>query len=305
MLIKYIIDDNYRLSESLGMIETLDGYSNVFFEPRDETDIIVKALDMTELKRDLLEKVYDMYRDLEYVHSPVRNIHGRNITFIDGRGYVVFKKIEEIISLPDQRWWGKTISELHKISFLESATENKIHFNKEYGIIKRMMNPIIECIPCDIQEMLNDMIYGVDWNEEYSIPFIVNHGDLLLPNLMCEKGNYKIIDFERACFAPKEYDVQRHLWDVAMRNIFNNTIGDYCDVFWNEYELSNSFRLNNKLMVDLYVVDFIKTILWLYSVCKNDNRVDIKRQIGEKELFEQALRVGNVQKMLECIKERG
>jgi len=131
--------------------------------------------------------------------------------------------------------------------------------------------------------------------------FVFSHGDALVSNVMVSADKYRLIDFDSAGWAYREYDIQRMMSDYLIRT--GNL--ELCLKFWysfrKDYEKTVQKTINVKLFDYLYRCDLVQTMAWLFIVSRDKKRADRQRQKKELDIYIRRLESGIHQEFLRKI----
>lgn len=292
-----IIENNYSLSLHKELVDVIDGYTHIIMAPTNVGNIFIKEINGDDKYIFFLEKIYKELSEKTILNSPLLTKNGRYICDSENNKFIVFTEADKTKEVPPPSWWAFVLYEIHSISI----NENIGYFipDKFFSINHNLFLKAMQYVPKDIKEILGNMLQLIKCTAKKKIIKVVNHGDPLRSNVMKKNGRFILIDFENACIKPKEYDLQRHLWDFAV-NSSRNQIGNYYRDFIDEYLAYEN--IDFELLHDYYILDFCKTLCWLYVVCNDNSRSDLKRQKNELEKFVVAMRTKKISEMLDCMR---
>ena len=298
-----VINSHYILNGAVREITKIDGYPHVMIAKMENGSVIAKELCFLEEKLDFLEKLYAKLEAVTEANIPLLNSEGRYISRSGEAGVLLFEELEVPETYPSAKWWAGILAKLHLLDL--PGCKKKILIADYLDEVTSLLSGAKQYMAPDIKNILGQMLDEVSWDRKIETQMIVNHGDPLNSNVMLKQDEFRVIDFENACVAPKEYDIQRRMWDFAIECDDPDEMMAYWNEFKCEYEAqSEHLVINRELLCYLYIIDFCKTMCWLYLVSTDEKRVDYKRQKKECDHFEDALRKGNIQRMLRCINEK-
>lgn len=291
------IENNYNLRLYKKTMCTIDGYSYISRVSTDIGDIFIK-----EIKNEcdyiyLLEKIYNELSKKSISNVPLLTKSNKYICSSTNNKFVIFMEVNESNEVPTALWWANVLHEIHSIS----VEDNVGYFmpGTYFSLNHSLFLNSLQYIPKDIEKLINDMLQLVRCTSERKVTRVINHGDPLRSNVMKKNERFILIDFENACIAPKEYDLQRHLWDFAI-NASKSEIVNYCINFTNEYQIYDA--IDFELLHDFFILDFCRTLCWLYVVCNDYKRSDLKRQQYELKKFITAIKTKKVNEILDWLR---
>lgn len=297
----FAINNNYNLKHMVEEFLDIEGYPHIKSGISKDGGLILKYLKYNKSYLRFLEDVYSYICDIEEVNVPLVNKNDCYITLYKKKAFIIFERLQLPKEVPSAKWWAKTLSKIHAIpAFRELRI---IRISKLVLEVSNILNNSKKYMSSDIYAMLSKLLYSVDSEKIYTVYCVLNHGDALDSNVLKYKETYKIIDFESACLAPREYDIQRKMWDYAINCRSTDMIEKFWEEFISEYIISNQ-EIDISLLYDLYVIDFCRTICWLFIVSSDKTRMDYSRQKIESIRFVDALRKGKIHKMLTCIERK-
>ena len=160
---------------------------------------------------------------------------------------------------------------------------------------KKFMVPEIETKIIKLLMELDDKCLELNKN------VVLCHNDPYDLNVMAINGEYRLIDTDGMGLSPKEYDIQRLMWNHLINsNEVDNSLTFWCS-FKDNYELNVIEKIDTNLLKQLYILDLIRTTSWLYIVCNDLLRKDIERQKEQLNLFERSFYNDNHVKILKKI----
>lgn len=292
------IEKKYNLFLYRKTICTVDGYSHISKVSTDSGNVYIKEVKGTEHYIRLLEKTYSELSKSIALNVPLLTKENKYVCDnYENHKFIVLPEVDETRGVPTTTWWASVLHEIHGITI----NENKGCFNGDdfFSLKHRLYLKAVQYMPKDIVKMINYMLQLMKCNVERKTSNVINHGDPLRSNIMKKNGRFLLIDFENVCIEPKEYDLQRHLWDFAV-NSPKNEIVDYYRTFVNSYQMYDA--IDFELLHDVFILDFCRTVCWLYVVCNDCCRADLNRQKYELVKFVDAMRIGKITEMLNCMR---
>lgn len=293
MIKKYSYDCNIR------QFQDIEGYSHMKRGITDSGNVIIKELKFDCERLDFLELIYSEIENFKGVSSPIKNYEGENISRSNGCGVLVFKELKENDRFVPAKWWVEVLQRLHTIESFWQYKE--IVISNHLQEVNALMSSAKKYMEQDIRYFVEKMLNKINWKLKKIGRVVLNHGDALNSNVMKNNDEFILIDFENAQIVPKEYDIQRKLWDEAIEiEEINETIDFYKD-FKAAYEKFQ--KIDMGLLANLYIIDFCKTLCWLYIVSMDEKRDDCERQKIERNHFVDAVRKGKIEAVLNIIEK--
>lgn len=293
-----MLNEKYSFLYPFWEVNDIEGYPHIKKVTTDNGCKVIKKIYLNEERLYILEYLYKCISCNSNMNTPILNDEGMYICKQEYEGIMVFEELQHISEMPTAEWWANVLSDLHKMMIFKQQKKIKVtdYFSN--------MHPFFVCaskkMPNDIKRKVYNLVHSIGDIGKKEVKLIINHGDPLESNVMMKNGELVLTDFENACIAPKEYDLQRRLWDFAVKSEGRN-IFEYYMNFVDIYQKQLSIDYN--LLYNLYITDFCKTLCWLYLVSEDNVRKDCKRQREECDDFVLALRNGTVEEMLNYIKK--
>lgn len=299
-----LVNEKYVFQKQIKKVISMPGYPHVL-EGVCEEPVIIKILEDDMQKISLINKAYVNFRNIGEILSPILNADMEPITSLKpGVNIVVFEKIDNLETQPGPDWWGRVLAKIHSVKVF-----NEVQEIESSVLIKETRNYIAAAsryMEKDINKILTSMLDGLKFSIKKKVVCVLNHGDPANYNVLNQKNQYKLIDFESVKVAPCEYDLQRKLWDHAVYSSDTKNYYEFLEELLEAYtDVAPQNCIDFEILTSLYVIDFCKTLCWLHLVSIDENREDKYRQKCEKDIFVFALREGRVHLMLELLMKRG
>lgn len=297
MIKQEMFRDNYSISIEKESVRVLKDYPHIASVLSNVGNVYIKELKNNDAYICLLEKVYRNIAKKESFNVPLLTKQSKYICRLKHRNFVVFEELEETDEIPSAEWWANTLYEIHSLPI--EAKDEVLDFQAFFSVNSDLYLAASKFMPNDIKQFVNELLLLVDYNHARRVNKVVNHGDPLRSNIMKKNDEFCLIDFESVCWVPKEYDLQRHLWDFAI-NTDKNEIETYYKNFTAAYQFHKKVDIN--LLRYVLILDFCRTICWLYVICSDFSRSDLARQEMELSKCVTAIKDGKINKLLECMR---
>ena len=145
---------------------------------------------------------------------------------------------------------------------------------------------------------INILLNMIDLNFQLDKKLVLCHSDPCDKNVMFDNQCYKLIDTDMMRLLPKEFDVQRLLYNVLINSNSVNYALDYWHSFLNNYEKDFCDVIDVNLLKNIYICDLIRTFSWLAIVSSDLSRLDRERQGEDFKLYKQSILNDNHIKLL-------
>lgn len=300
-----LINEQYSLEYKVLSISKMPGYPHLKILETNVNKYILKFVDSKKKRISFMEKMYTELSAIDVVLVPIINNHGCYVTKVLDEVIVIFEYIDLSETVPNMEWWIDTFSKIH--SLIAFHQQQEIRMIELFDACEKMFDVAAKYMKKDIKNVLFDLMRTVNLDKKFKVKGVLNHGDPLISNVMKKGTDFKLIDFESVRIFPKDYDLQRFLWGIVIGESNRRNSEKMWKEFKQEYEKSKAvYYINWELLANLYSIDFVTTISWLFIVSNDKNRTDCNRQKKELESYCSALRIGTVQEMLFYIlKESG
>lgn len=246
-----------------------------------------------------LEEVYKSLSNYDFqISKPKINIQGRYISERNNLKFVLFDCYKNPKStFYSAEWWSKIMVNIHDMD-INAKYPRILDLSNCTGLLEKAFFYMDFQTRKTLDKYFsNDILNSIDFSEKK-----FNHADLLLSNVLKYHGKNVLIDFENCCIAPKEFDIQRHLCDYMVHSDNYNEIVRYFKQFLMLYEYQGA-KINMNNLYQLFIIDFCRTLSWLYLVVNDNYRTDLKRQLKDLHCFISSLKKENFQKILNLLGE--
>ena len=239
--------------------------------------MIAKQMPQSRLLVDNIDELFDKLSKIECVHVPLMNVDGKYSLLIDDKILFLYSELEEINAPPSGIWWAECLADIHKT--LEEKKSLKSFSNNFYDETISLLTSADKYIEKRYQYEIHNMLKTIDLKKikEQSI-FALCHQDPYILNVMRKEEDYKIIDLECMGLSPKEYDMQRLLYNYAIDENDELKVIEFWNMFKNKYENKTNDIIDIELLKNIYKLDFIRSMSWLYIVSNDLHRSDRDRQ---------------------------
>lgn len=301
LLFQHIIS-TYNIKENLfsSKIYQLEQYPHIFKIEFPNCSLFIKSIDKNRIYCKDLNVLYFDLSNIDSIEKPILTKDNKYISLFENKIILLYEELEKIVNTPDPIWWSNCLSNIHNISVNDKYI---ICFSNDFytqtinllNLAKKFMNHKIKLKISKLFKELDTESINLKNN------MVLCHNDPYDLNVMSINGVYKLIDTDGMGLSPKEYDIQRLICNHLINsNEVNNSLS-FWNSFKNNYELNINEQIDIDLLKKLYILDLIRTTSWLYIVCNDLSRKDIKRQKEQLSLYERSFDNDNHSKILKKI----
>ena len=302
LILKYIIDSyNLKCDSSLVKIHKLIQYPHIVKLIFPNHNLFLKKVQKSRTHCFSINQLYYDLSGIKCVEKPMITKNGEFSLTIGNQIILLYEELQELNHSPGPIWWSNCLGDIHNII---PNKNYKCHYsNKFYYETLSVLTKAEKYISKDRKNKIYKLLKSVDMNtinEEQDI--VLCHNDPYDLNVMLLKEEHKLIDTEGMGLSPREYDIQRLMHNYAINNTNSlDNIIRFWEIYKENYEEKTTKKINIKLLQNIYVMDLIKSISWLYMVCNDTSRNDRQRQYEQLLLFEKSLDNDIHSKVLEII----
>lgn len=301
LLFQHIIN-NYDIKEKTSIFEiySFEQYPHIFRLESNNCSFFIKQVDKSRINCKDLNILYSDLATIDCIEKPILTKDKKYVSLFDDKIILLYKELEKIQKNPDSVWWSKCLSNIHNICL---NNEYMAYFpNDFYNQTIDLLNSVKKFMEPEIETKIMELLMKLDYKDlDLNMNMVLCHNDPYDLNVMASNGEYRLIDTDGMGLSPKEYDIQRLIWNHLINsNEVDNSIEFWCS-FKNNYELNVIEKIDTNLLKQLYILDLIRTISWLYIVCNDLSRKDRERQKEQLNLFERSFHNDNHLKILKKI----
>lgn len=289
--------NNYGLCKNCDIYDFQHDYPNIKII-NGQRKYLLKCLFYDDKYLKNLNEIYKNIQTFRDVRLPILT---KQNEYVDFENKVILFNYDKVSDLkPNNRWWGIVLSELHKIVYST--------INIDLITINDISDDIMNILDAKTRIRLIHLL-ELQRNHKYVVDGVICHGDVANRNVLFfeELRDYLLIDFENSKIYPKEYDIQRLIWNLYIENDSFNFLN-----FWTEftscYDAQGNY-INKELLSDLLIDDFVKNYLWLERVVNDETRNDRNRHKITQDKLGYLLNKGTISKLVKIIRgdfnERG
>lgn len=301
LLLKYIFE-KYNIECNLELIKVsqLYQYPNILKMQCPNYNLIIKIIKQSKTYCDNINQLYYDLSSINCIEIPMMTRDGNYILSIDNQILLLYEELKEIKQNPSSLWWSNCLGSIHNIKFNKNykCYYPNNFYNQTLNLLSAAEKYILPNRKNKIYQLLNNVNIEIV-NKKYD--FNLCHNDPYNLNVMVSKHGYKLIDTDGMGLSPKEYDIQRLICNYVVNT---NDIDDVIN-FWNSFRINYEKKTSNKININffknIYILDLIRTISWLYIVSNDLSRLDRKRQQEQLNLFEKSIDNNNHYKVLKKI----
>ena len=300
-ILKYIIDSyNVKCDPSLIEIYQLNQYPHILKLKFPDHNLILKRIQKSKTHCDSINQLYSDLSCIKCVEKPLLTKNGEYTLTIHDQILLLYEKLQELNHSPGPIWWANCLGDIHNIT---PNKNYKCHYSNDfYYQTFSILLKAEKYISNDRKKKIYKLLKSIDRdtiNEEQDM--VLCHNDPYDLNVMFSNGGYKLIDTDGMGLSPREYDIQRLMYNYAINTNSIDNIIRFWKLFKENYEKKTRKKINIKLLQNIYLMDLIKSMSWLYLVCNDSSRSDRQRQQEQLALFEKSLDNDIHSKVLEII----
>ncbi len=289
VLLKYIINKyNVKCNLSLIKVTQLEQYPNILKMEGSNYNFIIKIIQRIQIYCYSINQLFLDLSSIDCIEKPILTKDGNYFFSIDSQIFLLYEKLQEIKENPSANWWSNCLGSIHNIQVNKNY---KCYYSNDFykqtlSILAKAEKNISQNIKNKIYQLLNTV------NKEIvckKYKMVLCHNDPYNLNVMYSKQGYKLIDIDSMGLSPREYDIQRLLFNYVINtNNFDEAIS-FWNLFRDNYEKKTLEKIDINLLKNIYILDLIRTISWLYIVSNDFSRLDRQRQQEQLDLFEKSL----------------
>lgn len=284
---------NYSFLEKIARYYNLD-INNINVIPFDQYPHIVEintsigSYILKELSYDRKKdyhSVFNILSDCSCVLMPIESIYEEYYTVDENKIYFLYEKIDEVEINPSAEHWADLISNVHMIGGDISGNCNTSfpedlfsQCNEMLALSHKIMDPVEYEFLLTFLNLCNKNVFL----EEKKV-FCVN--DPCKKNVLSINGVYKLIDMENSSSNYKEYDIQHLMWNMLPEYETKEELKSFWTSFKESYEKKTGLTINKDLLKSIFILDFVRSMAWLYLVSNDNSRKDQERQRIELNIF--------------------
>lgn len=287
LFFKYIID-KYNVKFDLFKVSQLDQYPHIFKMEGPEYNLIIKIIQKSKTYCYSINQLYLDISSINCVEKPILTRDGKFTVSIGNKIVLLYEELQELKQNPSAIWWSNCLGSIHSIKVNKNykCYYPNDFYNQTLKILSEAEKYILPKRKNKIYQLLKDVDAEVVSNKNN---MTLCHNDPYNLNVMSSKQGYKLIDIDSMGLSPKEYDIQRLIYNYVINSNNIDEVIEFWTLFRDNYEKKISNNINIDLLKNIYVLDLIRTISWLYIVSNDMSRVDRKRQKEQLDLFERSL----------------
>lgn len=288
-ILKSIINDYNICSDATTIcVKAIAQYPHVFRIECPERTLIAKKIDRSKLHCQNVDELYKDLSKIGSIHTPLRTADGNYSFDIDGIVFFIYRELQETKEAPTPEWWAKCLSSIHRID--QSHNCSRAFHSDFYQETRSLLASANRHIKGTIASKIYGLMDSISEKRIADISkFTLCHNDPHNLNVMNDGDTYKLIDTECMGLSPKEYDIQRMLYNYALNAGNELEIIEFWGAFKHRYEELSASQIDMGLLKDIYKLDFIRSLSWLYLVTNDLDRFDRQRQMYELDLFNESI----------------
>ena len=261
--------------------------------------LFVKLIDPAKIYcRDLNELYTSLAKSSSSIEVPILTNNGSYYSQFNSQMVLLYEELKEIQNSPGSKWWSDCLSSIHNIRTNENY--RNYYSSDFYNQAINLLNAAKELILPSRIKKINQLLDVVEGNINIK-SMVLCHNDPYDLNVMLSKDQYKLIDTDGMGLSPKEFDIQRLLYNHVINSNDLDASLAFWDTFKSNYENNISEKIDVSLLKKLYALDLVRTTSWLYLVCNDLSRTDRERQQEQLDLFERSFDCNSHQKVLQKI----
>ncbi len=301
LLFQHIIN-NYNLKKEVSSFKIcqLEQYPHIFKIEFHNRSLFIKLVDKNRIHCKDLNVLYSDLSNIDSVEKPILTKDNKYISLFKDKIVLLYEELKEITNNPDSIWWAKCLSSIHSIS---ANNKYAVCFSNDfYNQTINLLNAAKELMNHEIKSKILKLFKETDVeNIHLKSDMVLCHNDPYNLNVMSINGVYKLIDTDGMGMSPKEYDIQRLMWNhlINSNEVYNSL--SFWNSFKNNYEPNITEQIDVDLLKKIYILDLVKTTSWLYIVSNDLSRKDTERQKEQLSLFERSFTNDNHAKILKKI----
>lgn len=283
------IINNYNIETNLSLIKLsqFKQYPHIFKLECPNFSLIIKIVDNFRIHCKDINQLYFELSKINCIAIPILTKNKSYFSVFGNRVLLLYEELSEIINNPNSIWWSECLGNIHNIKV--NANYEKCFSTNFYNQTTNLLKEAQRFIAPTLMSKIVSLITEVDIERINKIKkMVLCHNDPYNLNVMTKSFEYKLIDTDGMGLSPREYDIQRLIYN----HLINSNDLDDSLLFWNsfknKYEIKADDKINVPLLKDIYILDLIKTMSWLYISCNDLSRKDRERQQKQLYLFEKS-----------------
>lgn len=289
IIIKHI-EEMYSFKDKLynENIFQLKDYPHIFKIEVTNYNLIAKIIKKSKIYCTNINKLYHDLSTIEYIEIPMLTNDKKYGVSDKDEIMLLYEELQNIKVNPGPIWWSDCLGSIHAIKY-ENYYKHYLPFDY-YEQTIRLFALAEKFIPNDKKSKIYSLLAKVNIDKlNKKLCFKICHNDPYNLNIMQSVDEFKLIDTDGIGLSPKEYDIQRLLYNNVINFNCIEDVMNFWEIFKNNYEYKTSDSIDIELLKNIYILDFIRTISWLYIVSNDFSRVDRLRQKEQLNLFEKSL----------------
>ncbi len=295
--IKEILKE-YQIDASFCSCRQLLQYPHIFNITTDGEEYFLKVLnDRLDFN---YNELFNILSNNTNVLLPCKTMSGFYFVPKNNNCYFLYKRIEKPVSYPTADCWARMIAGIHQLNYDEFGQGNTepidLLFEQTVTMFKKAIPYMTSPLKKEMFVFFKKYKKNICADEELVISLIDPSKD----NILFFEGYYKFIDLENCSINYKEYDFQHLMWNLMSDFLKKEDISDFWRLFKNEYESITGMLVNKSLLLNVYILDFIRSISWLVIVVNDKNRGDWTRQYNDLQKISESVEQGTHLFLYEC-----
>ena len=282
------IRDSYGISGELTAVKRIDGYPHIIMLSFGDEEYVVKKVQKIYCKS--IDTLYNYLSHSSYVELPLKTVDNSYGLMINGNLFITYPLRQKKKGRIQSFWWAKALWNIHNINV------NPDDFCGEYSITEEsfsLFNSAKKFFSDDLNRCVVQLLDKY-YKECEVKKLVLSHADPYDDNVMINRSYIKLIDTDGARLLPKEFDIQRLFHnEVNVENDLNE-IDKYINIFLCNY----GSNIDLDVLRELYVMDLLRSLSWLFLVTRDKTRADNERQLEELARFEESILSGRHQNVL-------
>lgn len=263
----------YQYNMKVKKYKILKEYPHIFFL-QSNNKYYLKKYNSADIVKNI-NSFYSNYAKEYFILEPVMTIYGEYYFEYNNEFYFLFRQLQQKRKIL-LRQWETILYNLHSLDTGKISNQQCKHYNYVSEIKTTKQFNSYKNVVINNKKIKKAFFYSINYLKNYILTnekFVIVHGDLKVDNVLFEKNTAKLIDFDRWCFAPREYDVARLVLNMSFRRINFKKNHDFLDLLFNKYERCVKITLDFNLFSALLIIDACKNLCWLedvfYGECNN------------------------------------
>ena len=287
--LKYRLENEYNFNSDILEIKSLRQYPHIFKIYTEDETYIVKLISRSQTNFDDINLLYLLLEKNENILLPEKTKTESYSFNLDEKIVLLYKMGTPIKISPEANWWAESLNSIHlnnPNNIFNNSFSPKI-YDQTVCLLKDALNYIEE----DIKEKVKVLFNQTELNNKIRYnSFVLCHNDPYVLNIVEHNKVYRMIDTEGMGFAPLEYDIQRLFYNQALICEDIQQLESFWQKFITKYENLSRKKIDLKLLKNIYLCDFIRSISWLYLVSNKEERLDRERQGELLKLYKNSIR---------------